>query len=61
MELFNTTGFDIHDKVFVILNEIKYYGKVIKLDSRLDRIKVNFSPDREREVAQWFNKGFWSK
>lgn len=36
MELFNTTGFEIADKVFVVLNEIKYYGKVIKVDPRLD-------------------------
>lgn len=61
VELFNTTGFNIEDKVFVILNDIKYFGTVKKIDERLDRIAVDFSSDRECEVIQWFSKDFWEK
>jgi hypothetical protein len=59
--LFNSTGFEIEDRVFVILNDIKYFGTVKKTDERLDRIAVDFSADKEREVMSWFNKGFWEK
>ena len=61
MALFNTTGFEIEDRVFVIFNDITYYGTVKKLDSRLDRIAVDFSSDRECEVVQWFHQSFWKK
>ena len=61
MTLFNSTGFEIEDKVFVILNDIKYFGTVKKTDERLDRIAVDFSADRECEVLQWFHKSFWEK
>ena len=61
MELFNTTGFEIEDKVFVVLNGEKYHGTVKKVDARLDRIAVDFSADRECEVMSWFNKSFWEK
>jgi len=61
IELFSTTGFSPQDKVFVVLNDIKYFGTVLKTDDRLDRIKVDFSSDRECEVAQWFHKSFWQK
>lgn len=61
MTLFNSTGFEIEDKVFVVLEGKKYHGKVIKVDPRLDRIKVDFSADRECEVSQWFHKSFWEK
>lgn len=60
-ELFNSTGFEVDDRVFVVLDGHKYFGTVIKFDERLDRIKVGFSSDRECEVAQWFHKSFWSK
>jgi len=30
MTLFNSTGFEIEDRVFVILNDIKYFGTVKK-------------------------------
>lgn len=61
MTLFNSTGFEIEDKVFVILNEIKYFGTVKKTDERMDRIAVDFSSDMECEVMQWFSKNFWTK
>ena len=61
MTLFNTTGFEIEDKVFVILNDIKYFGTVKKTDERLDRIAVDFSSDRKCEVMSWFHKSFWKK
>lgn len=59
--LFNTTGFEIEDRVFVIFNDVKYYGTVKKLDPRLDRILVDFSSDSECEVVQWFHQSFWKK
>lgn len=61
MELFSATGFEIEDKVFVVLNGEKYHGTVKKLDARLDRIAVDFSSDPECEVMQWFHKNFWEK
>lgn len=62
MELFNTTGFDIQDKVFVILDEKKYFGTVIEVDGRLDRIKVDYTAKSERKPAiDWFQKSYWSK
>lgn len=61
MELFNTTGFDVDDKVFVKLTDNTYYGIVLKVDSRLDRIRVKYSQDPNKEVSDWFHKSFWSK
>lgn len=61
MELFNSTGFEVGDKVFVVLDGNKYFGVVKKVDSRLDRIAVDYSSDVECEVKDWFHKSFWSK
>ena len=61
MELFNSTGFEVGDKVFVVLDGNKYLGTVKKVDSRLDRISVDYSSGNEREVKDWFHKSFWSK
>lgn len=61
MELFNTTGFEVDDPVFVILDGQKYQGKVMKVDPRLDRIKVIYSQDENLEKIDWFHKSFWSK
>jgi len=61
MELFNSTGFDVDDKVFVKLTDNTYYGIVLKIDSRLDRIRVKYSQDPNKEVYDWFHKSFWSK
>lgn len=61
MELFNSTGFDVDDKVFVKLTDNTYYGIVLKVDSRLDRIRVKYSQDQNKEVYDWFHKSFWSK
>lgn len=33
----NTTGFELEDKVFVVLEGKKYFGTVKKVDPRLDR------------------------
>lgn len=60
-ELFNTTGFEVDDRVFVVLEGQKYFGTVKKTDERLDRIAVDYSSDRECEVKSWFHKSFWSK
>ena len=62
MTLFNSTGFEIEDKVFVILNDIKYFGTVKKTDERLDRIMVDYSAEMSRSSAlDWFHKSFWEK
>jgi hypothetical protein len=62
MELFNTTGFKIQDKVFVMLDGIKYFGTVIDIDDRLDRILVDYtSTNLVLRVKSWFHKSFWQK
>lgn len=61
IELLNMTGFNIDDKVFVKLTDNTYYGIVLKIDSRLDRIRVKYSQDPNKEVSDWFHKSFWSK
>ena len=62
MELFNTTGFEVEDKVFVIIDDKKYNGVVVKTDSERDRIKVDYTGAMSKEPARdWFNKSFWSK
>lgn len=61
MELFSITGFEVGDIVYVVLEEIKYYGKVKEVDNRLDRINVNISRDKNKEVLQWFKPSFWKK
>ena len=61
MELFDTTGFEVGDIVYVVLEDKTYYGKVKETDSRLERIKVNISTDKNKEVLQWFKPSFWKK
>lgn len=61
MELFNTTGFEVDDRVFVVLEGQKYFGTVKKVDPRLDRIKVLFSQEGNPERIEWFDKSFWQK
>lgn len=60
-ELFNSTGFEVDDRVFVVLDGQKYFGTVKKCDERLDRIKVLFSQEGNPERIDWFHKSFWSK
>ena len=61
-ELFNSTGFEVDDRVFVILEGQKYFGTVIKVDPRLDRIKVDYTSNNSvLRVTDWFHKSFWSK
>ena len=61
MELFNSTGFEIGDQVWVELEGIKYFGKVVKVDDSMDRIKVDYTALSKNEVVDWFHKKFWSK
>lgn len=61
MELFNSTGFDEGDKVFVVIDEIKYFGTVIKTDSEHNRIKVDYTSKSDEPQRDWFDKKFWSK
>ncbi len=61
MELFNSTGFEIGDQVWVELEGIKYFGKVVKVDDSMDRIKVDYTALSKNEVVDWFHKTFWSK
>lgn len=60
-ELFNSTGFEVDDRVFVVLEGQKYFGTVKKVDPRLYRIKVLFSQEGNPERIEWFNKRFWQK
>lgn len=62
MELFNSTGFEEGDPVFVIIDDKKYNGVVVKTDSERDRIKVDYTGAMSKEPARdWFHKSFWSK
>lgn len=61
MELFNTTGFEIGDKVVVILEGKEYYGRVLKTDAQRDRIKVDYTAKSEEPNKDWFHKSFWKK
>ena len=60
MDLFDTTGFSPQDKVFTVLNDIKYYGIVLETDSKRGKIKVDYSAKGETAV-DWFSKEFWKK
>jgi hypothetical protein len=61
MELFNTTGFEVGDRVFVVLEEKTYYGTVKEVDERLQRLRVDISADKNKEVLYWFKLSFWKK
>jgi len=61
MELFNSTGFEEGDKVFVVIDGIKYLGTVVKTDSERNRIKVDYTSKSEEPAKDWFDKKFWSK
>lgn len=61
MELFSTTGFEVGDRVCVVLEQKTYYGKVKEVDNRLDKIRVDISTDKNKEVLQWFKPSFWKK
>lgn len=61
MELFNTAGFEVNDKVFVVLSDVKYFGLVVEIDERLERIKVDFTGKNSVSAVSWFNKNFWKK
>lgn len=63
MELFSTTGFYIDEKVFVVLSGVKYFGFVVDIDDRLERVKVDYTGKNSISdvVVGWFNKNFWEK
>lgn len=61
MELFNTTGFEVGNKVFVVLEDKTYYGTVKGVDERLGRLNVDISTDKNKEVLHWFKLSFWKK
>jgi hypothetical protein len=61
MELFNTTGFEVNDKVCIVLDEKKYFGTVVKTDDRLDRIKVDYTAKGKEPAIDWFHRSFWKK
>jgi len=62
MELFNNTGFEPQDKVFVILEDEMYYGTVLKTDNEQNRIKVDYTAKSQKEPAiDWFHKSYWTK
>ena len=60
MELFNTTGFDLFDKVQVTLDQETYYGTVI--DIKDNKIKVDYTSKTDnKKVIDWFACKFWTK
>lgn len=60
MELFNTTGFELFDKVQVTIDKETYHGTVI--DSKENKIKVDYTAKTDREnVIDWFDFKFWKK
>lgn len=62
MELFNDTGFEVADKVFVTIDKETYYGTVLKTDSTRNRIKVDYTAKTEKQpVKDWFDCKFWTK
>lgn len=61
MELFSRTGFYLEEKVFVDLEGVRYFGTVIQIDDKFERIKVDFTVKSKKQVAEWFKPSFWSK
>lgn len=62
MELFNTTGFEVTDKVFTMLDDKKYFGVVLEVDDKRNRIMVDYSAEISRSSAiDWFDISFWQK
>lgn len=62
MKLFNTTGFEVGDRVYADLDGVRYFSTVLNTDERLDRIQVDYSASMSRSSAiDWFNKSFWQK
>jgi hypothetical protein len=60
MELFNNSGFEIHDKVSVVIENEKYFGTVIDIDNRIEKIKVDFTA-KSKKAVEWFGFMFWKR
>jgi hypothetical protein len=62
MELFNDSGFEVTDKVFVKLGKETYHGTVLKIDTSRNKIKVDYTAKSDKEKAiDWFAYSFWTK
>jgi hypothetical protein len=60
MELFNNSGFEINDRVSVIIENEKYFGTVIDIDNRIEKIKVDFTA-KSKKAVEWFGFMFWKR
>jgi hypothetical protein len=62
MELFNNSGFEVTDKVFLKIGKETYYGTVLKIDTSRNKIKVDYTAKSDKEkVKDWFAYSFWTK
>lgn len=62
MELFNTTGFELFDKVQVTIDNQNYYGTVIDINEKNNRIKVDYTAKTsDKKVIDWFSCDFWKQ
>ena len=62
MELFNTTGFELFDKVQVTIDKETYYGTVIDINEKDNKIKVDYTAKSDKKpVIDWFDCKFWKK
>ena len=61
MELFNDSGFEVTDPVFVKIDGKTYHGIVIKIDTARKRIKVDYTALSTEPAIDWFKYNFWTK
>lgn len=62
MELFNDTGFELFDKVQVTIDNQNYYGTVIDINEKDNKIKVDYTGKLEKsKTIDWFDCKFWKK
>lgn len=62
MEMFNTTGFEVTDKVQVTIDKETYYGTVLATDSDQNKIQVDYTAKNDKKpVIDWFQCSFWKK
>lgn len=62
MEMFNTTGFEVTDKVQVTIDKETYYGTVLATDSDQNKIEVDYTSKSDKKpVIDWFRLEFWNK
>ena len=50
-------NFNVKDKVYVVLENITYYGVVLEVKDNL--IKVDYTCKSKNQVSDWFELIFW--